>query len=130
MRDNLAGMSYGSGFDFAKADLDAPYPQFDSNGHQSSVALMTRMGEGISLRELAAKPRVGSIPLVGTPDTIAAKMGEAMEHAGGDGFLISSPVTRRNITEVCDGLAPALRRRGLIQTGYPYETFRDNLMAF
>ncbi len=57
-------------------------------------------------------------------------MGEAMEEAGGDGFLLSLPVTRMNITEVCDGLGPALRRKGLIQSEYPYEHFRDNLLAF
>jgi FMN-dependent oxidoreductase (nitrilotriacetate monooxygenase family) len=130
MRDNLAGMSYGSGFDMSKADLDEPYPEFHSNGHQSSVALMKQIGGGMTLRELAAKPRVGSIELVGTPDTVAAKMGEAMQEVGGDGFLISLPVTRKNITEVCDGLSPALRRRGLIQSDYPYEQFRDNLLAF
>jgi FMN-dependent oxidoreductase (nitrilotriacetate monooxygenase family) len=127
----LSNMSYGSGFDFSKYDLEGPYPDLmgKSNGHQSSVAMHTKAGEGLSLRELAAKPR-GSIELVGTPDTIAAKMGEAMEEVGGDGFLLSGPVTRRSITEVCDGLAPALRRRGLIQGSYPYEHFRDNLLAF
>jgi FMN-dependent oxidoreductase (nitrilotriacetate monooxygenase family) len=130
MRENLAMMSYGSGYDFSKVDLDKGYPDFKSNGHQSSVALMSRIGEGLTMRELAAKPRVGSVQLVGTPDTVAAKMGEAMEEAGGDGFLISLPCTRKNITEVCDGLGPALRRRGLIQSEYPYEHFRDNLLAF
>jgi FMN-dependent oxidoreductase (nitrilotriacetate monooxygenase family) len=131
LTETLSGMSYGSGFDFSKYDLDGPYPDImgKSNGHQSMVANMTKMGEGKSLRELAAKPR-GSMELIGTPDTIAAKMGEAMEEAGGDGFLISLPVTRKNITEVCDGLAPALRRRGLIPGSYPYEHFRDNLLAF
>ncbi len=68
----LSGMSYGSGFDFARYDLDGPYPDLmgKSNGHQSMVANMTKMGEGQSLRELAAKPR-GSMELVGTPHTVA-----------------------------------------------------------
>ena len=39
-------------------------------------------------------------------------------------------MTRKNITEVCDGLAPALRRRGLIREEYLPGTFRDNLFAF
>jgi alkanesulfonate monooxygenase SsuD/methylene tetrahydromethanopterin reductase-like flavin-dependent oxidoreductase (luciferase family) len=129
--ESLAGMSYGSGFDFSTFDLDGPYPDLmgKSNGHQSMVQNMTKMGEGLTLRELASKAR-GSMELVGTPDTIAAKMGEAMEEAGGDGFLLSTPPNRKIITEVCDGLAPALRRRGLIQSDYPYEHFRDNLLAF
>jgi hypothetical protein len=31
---------------------------------------------------------------------------------------------------VTDGLAPALRRRGLIRDGYEGRTFRENLLAF
>jgi hypothetical protein len=57
-------------------------------------------------------------------------MGEIMEEVGGDGFLIRTPVTRRNITEVTDGLAPALRRRGLIRSSYTGTTLRENLLAF
>jgi hypothetical protein len=53
-----------------------------------------------------------------------------MEHAGGDGFLIASPVTRKNVSEIADGLAPALRRRGLIRSDYPHATFRENLLEF
>jgi alkanesulfonate monooxygenase SsuD/methylene tetrahydromethanopterin reductase-like flavin-dependent oxidoreductase (luciferase family) len=130
----LAGFSYMSGFDFSQYDPDEPFPDLTavSNGHQSMVALYTKMAQqegGLTLRQVAEKPR-GSIELVGTPDTVAAQMGEAMEEVGGDGFLLSLPPTRKVITEVCDGLAPALRRRGLIQSDYPYEHFRDNLLAF
>jgi FMN-dependent oxidoreductase (nitrilotriacetate monooxygenase family) len=131
LAESLASMSYLSGFDFSTFDLDEPYPDLTgrSNGHQSSVANFTQMGRGLTLREVAEKPR-GSMELIGTPDTVAAQMGEAMEEAGGDGFLISLPPTRKVITEVCDGLAPALRRLGLIPSGYPYEHFRDNLLAY
>jgi hypothetical protein len=57
-------------------------------------------------------------------------MGEAMDYVGGDGYLIGTPVTRRNITEICDGLAPALRARGLIRSEYEHPTFRENLLAY
>jgi hypothetical protein len=57
-------------------------------------------------------------------------MGEAMQEVGGDGYLLSPVVTRRNIAEIADGLAPALRRRGLIRDGYNHSTFRENLMEF
>ena len=70
---------------------------------------------------------------MGTPDTVADRMGEVMEEVGGDGFLITSPVMRLNrryITEVCDGLMPALQRRGLTRSAYTYEQFRDNLLEF
>jgi len=32
-----------------------------------------------------------SVDLIGTPDSVAAKMGEVMEEVGGDGFLFSMP---------------------------------------
>ncbi len=56
-----------------------------------------------------------------------------MEAAGGDGFLITSPVMRLNrryIIEITDGLVPALQRRGLVRTSYTFEHFRDNLLEF
>ena len=56
----------------------------------------------------------GSVELVGSPDDVAAQMAEAMQAAGGDGFLFSLPnVSRRTIAEIEDGLVPALQRRGL-----------------
>jgi long-chain alkane monooxygenase len=49
---------------------------------------------------------------------------------GGDGFLVSHVLTRRSVAEVADGLAPALKRRNLVRSGYGRERFRDNLLEF
>ena len=57
-------------------------------------------------------------------------MEEVMEEAGGDGFLIAKPVTRRTITEISEALAPALRKRGLIRSSYEWPTFKQNLLAY
>jgi hypothetical protein len=57
-------------------------------------------------------------------------MGEMMEEVGGDGFLLAGAVTRKAVAEIADGLAPALRRRRLIRTGYGHKYFRDNLLEF
>jgi FMN-dependent oxidoreductase (nitrilotriacetate monooxygenase family) len=133
LEGNLSGMSYQSGIDFSQFDLDQPLPEWagTTNGHQSVVADLMKAGKGKTLRELASSHFVAeSIELVGSPDSVAAQMGEAMEHVGGDGFLIASSVTRRAITDIADGLAPALRRRGLIRSSYTYEHFRDNLLEF
>jgi alkanesulfonate monooxygenase SsuD/methylene tetrahydromethanopterin reductase-like flavin-dependent oxidoreductase (luciferase family) len=70
------------------------------------------------------------VRLVGTAESVAQEMDEYMEYAGGDGYLIAMPVTRRNITEIADGLSPALRRRGAIRSSYDHATFRDNLLAY
>ncbi|MBF4481135.1 FMN-dependent oxidoreductase, nitrilotriacetate monooxygenase family [Rhodococcus rhodochrous J3] len=129
----LAGMSYVSGLDFSQFDLDAPFPEVLSrtNGHQSTVADYQKAGEDKTLREVALTRSVkDSIPLVGTPASVADQMAEAMEYAGGDGFLIASAVTRRNVSAIADGLAPELRRRDLIRSSYDYGTFRENLLSF
>jgi hypothetical protein len=58
-------------------------------------------------------------------------MEEAMQAAGGDGFLFSLPdVSRRSIAEVEDGLIPALQKRGLVRAAYTHSHFRDNLLEF
>ncbi|MES2713702.1 MAG: FMNH2-dependent monooxygenase, partial [Pseudomonadota bacterium] len=85
---------------------------------------------GRTLREIARNYSHGLDSLVGTPDGVAAQMEEIMAEVGGDGFIISGPLTRRYITEVTDGLTPALQKRGLVRTEYSHSQFRDNMMAF
>jgi FMN-dependent oxidoreductase (nitrilotriacetate monooxygenase family) len=130
----LSAFSYFSGLDFSQFELDEPVPDLSDgmNGHQSIVAAFAEASEGKTLREaLTERSRMlGSVDLVGTPDSVAAQMGEIMDAVGGDGYLIRAPVTRKNITEITDGLAPALRRRGLIRSGYTFDTLRENLLEF
>jgi hypothetical protein len=60
-------------------------------------------------------------------------MGAAIEAIGGDGFLISTPfqrTSRRIINEVCEGLVPALQRRGLVREAYTKPTLRETLTEF
>jgi NAD(P)-dependent dehydrogenase (short-subunit alcohol dehydrogenase family) len=66
-------------------------------------------------RQLASERYDNGLNLIGTPDEVAARMGEAIEEIGGDGFLISTPlqrISRRFINEVCEGLVPALQTAG------------------
>ncbi|GAA0306412.1 NtaA/DmoA family FMN-dependent monooxygenase [Kineococcus aurantiacus] len=125
----LAALSYFTSTDFSQFDVDAPLPDLSgNNGHQGTVADMFRNGK--TLREIATNHRTTeSVELCGSPDTVAERMGEIMEEVGGDGFLIAAPVTRKNLTEIGDGLAPALRRRGLLRDRYPHGTFRENLLS-
>jgi hypothetical protein len=56
-----------------------------------------------------------------------------MEEVGGDGFLISKPgwdLSRKYIDSICDGLMPALQRRGLTRTEYTKSTLRETLREF
>ncbi|MFB2583059.1 NtaA/DmoA family FMN-dependent monooxygenase [Herbiconiux sp. P15] len=127
---NLVAMSFVTGRDFSKYDLDAPLPSSSTNAAQASAALhLEGRGENPTLREIASKP-VAGLSFSGTPDSVAAQMGEAIAESGADGFLVQGPVHRRYIAEVADGLGPALRRRGLIRDRYDSAHLRDNLRAF
>lgn len=126
-------LSYISGgeVDFASFDLDAKMPDIVGNGEQSSMRQYVTGNEDKTLREVVTTIRqIDDLGLIGSPDTVAAKMGELMEEVGGDGFLLYPEVTRRSIAEYADGLSPALRRRGLIRDGYDHTTLRENLRSF
>jgi len=75
-------------------------------------------------------PGSGGLDFIGTADSIAAEMQAMMGEVGGDGFLVQDPLTRKAISEVTDGLAPALKRRGLTRPAYMHKLFRENLLAF
>jgi FMN-dependent oxidoreductase (nitrilotriacetate monooxygenase family) len=124
----IAQMSMTGDIDLSRYDLDEPLPELTSNGHQSEVSKYT----GRTLRSLAMEYAVKStIDYTGTPDHVAGLMAEVMQEVGGDGFLLfNSDFTRRYLMEICDGLVPALQRRGLTRTSYPHQKFRDNLLAF
>ena len=130
----LWGLSYVSGgtVDFGKFDLDQPVPEIIGNGEQSSLARFYERARGKTLREaLNTRTAVGQdLDLVGSPDTVAVKMGEIMDEVGGDGFLLYPEMSHRSIAEICDGLGAALQKRGLTRTHYDGATFRDNLMAY
>ena len=123
-------MSYASGIDFSKYDLDQPVPEVKTNAAQASTAALTKAANKKTLRELVMEPASGGFDFIGSPETIAARMGETMDEIGGDGYLVSHVLTRRSVSEITDGLAPALERRSLIRSGYPHQNFRDNLLDF
>jgi FMN-dependent oxidoreductase (nitrilotriacetate monooxygenase family) len=133
LQERLAHFSKITNIDFAKLDLDAPVGELTTNGHQQSLEEFLKKAAGRTLRQTMSdyESTVGSIELVGTPDSIADRMGEVMATVGGDGFLFNLPnVSRRTVAEVADGLVPALQRRGLVRRAYEHAMFRDNLLAF
>jgi FMN-dependent oxidoreductase (nitrilotriacetate monooxygenase family) len=121
--------------DFGKLDLDTPVCDLNltTNGHQAPLEEFKRKAGTRTLREAMAayESDGGSVPLIGSPDDVAAQMAEAMQAVDGDGFLFSlSDLSRRSIAEIEDGLIPALQKRGLTRKSYTHEHFRDNLLEY
>jgi long-chain alkane monooxygenase len=131
---SLASISSVTDIDFARFDLDQELPRLTTNGEQGSLDAFAQWGSGKTLRQLI-KDRAtrGLDGTVGTPEQVADRLGEVMAEVGGDGFLITSPfqkVSRQYILEICEGLVPALQRRGLARTAYSGGTLRETLREF
>jgi alkanesulfonate monooxygenase SsuD/methylene tetrahydromethanopterin reductase-like flavin-dependent oxidoreductase (luciferase family) len=129
----LAFLGKITNIDFKQFDLDAPVGSLTTNGHQQTLDEFKRKAGDRTLREAitAYSSDGGSVELIGSPDDIASRMAEAMQHVGGDGFLLSLPnLARRTLAEIEDGLVPALQKRGLARRAYTHQQFRDNLLEF
>jgi long-chain alkane monooxygenase len=124
----LAHMSRLTGIDFSKYDLDEKLPVLTSNGHRTVAAQYS----GRTPRQIIQAGRsLQDVDLVGTPDSVARQMSEIIDAVGGDGFLVTDPeFTRRYISEVADGLVPALQKLGVVRKRYEHVMLRDNLLAF
>jgi FMN-dependent oxidoreductase (nitrilotriacetate monooxygenase family) len=134
---SLVSISSNTEIDFKQFVLDEPLPaDLTTNGERGSLEYFMR-GDGSpgpkTLRQLVMHRAKRGLELVGTPDQVAKKMGEAMEEVGGDGFLIAKPgwdLSRKYIESICDGLVPALQRHGLTRTEYTKPTLRETLREF
>jgi long-chain alkane monooxygenase len=130
----VAGIGQITDIDFSQYALDEPLPhKLVTNGESGALDKFQQWGSGKTLRQLAAERYDNGLDLIGSPDEVAERMGAVMEAVGGDGYLISTPfqrISRRQINEICEGLAPALQRRGLMRTEYSHKTLRENLRAF
>ncbi len=129
----IAGIGQITDIDFSQYDLDKPLPKLTTNGESGALDKFQQWGSGKTLRQLASERYDNGLNLIGAPDDVAAIMGEAIDEVGGDGFLISTPlqrISRRYINEVCEGLVPALQRRGLMRTTYSRSTLRETLREF
>jgi len=133
--DVLARLSAYTGHDLSVYDLDAPLPPIETEGSAGLLARLAQWGSGKSLRQCVVEMGFASdcLDLVGTADSVAAQMTEAIDAVGGDGFLIGAPgfqPSRVHTATITEALVPALQRRGVVRTGYEHATFRENLLAF
>jgi FMN-dependent oxidoreductase (nitrilotriacetate monooxygenase family) len=125
---HLASFSRLTGIDFSKFDMDEVLPELKTNGHQTSAANLS----GRTLRQLLeGRLQLKDIDVTGTPDKVARIMSDIIQEVGGDGFLFTFPeLTRRYITEIADGLAPALQKLGVHRKGYGGAMLRDHLLEY
>ena len=129
----LAQLGWSTNIDFSQFDLDQPVGELTTNGHQQSLAQFLRKAGKRTLREAITEyGTLGmSVDLIGSPDTVAAKMDEVMQEVGGDGFLFAlGNVNRRNVAEITEGLIPVLQQRGLVRRAYSTKHLRDTLTEF
>ena len=131
---SLSGISSVTDIDFSKFCLDEELPRLTTNGEQGSLDAFAQWGSGKTLRQLVMdRAKRGLDGVVGTPDQVAERLIEVNEEIQGDGFLISSPfqkISRRYVNEICEGLVPALQRRGVTRIAYTDGTLREMLREF
>lgn len=137
IEERLWHTSYAAGgrIDFKQFDLDTPIKDIDlskQNGEYTTMQNIFKNFGDKTLREAMSMKGLlnGELNFVGSPETVASKMGEAMQEIGGDGFMVYLPTTRYVLSKVTDGLSPALRRQGLIRDGYSESTLRGHLREF
>jgi FMN-dependent oxidoreductase (nitrilotriacetate monooxygenase family) len=128
----LQSISYLSGVDFKRFDLDEPLPALTTNSNQGTLDnFVASAPAGSTLREiLQARARKDGLAIVGTADEVADHLGELGEAVGGDGFLFTGQVHPAQVHRTLDPLVPALRRRGLIRSGFGDGGLRANLLDF
>jgi FMN-dependent oxidoreductase (nitrilotriacetate monooxygenase family) len=134
IENRLASIASTTDIDFSKFDLDQPLPELTTNGETGTLVAFAQWGSGKSLRQCCKEVAYRGLDgMVGTPDQVADRLVEVMEEVGGDGFLIHctlGPLSRRYINEICEGLMPALQRRGAVRTEYTKSTLRETLREF
>lgn len=129
----LVHISVLTDIDFSQFDLDKPLPPLTTNGELTMLAKFAQYGSNKTLRELVRDASKGGVDLIGTPEQVAAKMGQIIDEVGGDGFLIRQPfnnISRRYINEVTEGLVPELQRLGRVRTEYTKPTLRETFLEF
>ena len=128
LEQRLAALSFFTQTDLSQVPLDEPVTPIKSNASRTMTdAYMARQ---TTLRDIAMDDEVQGINFVGTADKIAGEMAEAMKEIGGDGFLITEPLSRRSIAEITDGLVPALQKRKAVRSRYDRTTLRGHLQEF
>ncbi|HEY4332639.1 MAG TPA: NtaA/DmoA family FMN-dependent monooxygenase [Ilumatobacteraceae bacterium] len=129
----LANLSARIGMDVSVYPLDEPLTlemiPSDSQGMRGVFyQYYSEGGTPPTLREIAAwEATKESLPIVGTPESVADEIEELREYAGFDGLAIRSALMPATVTQIVDRLIPVLQDRGLVRREFRRSTLRGNL---
>ena len=127
----LAHAAASLGIDFNRFGPDEPISA-ESNAIQSNVDAMARaMGGTLTRRGLENQFILGSRqqPIVGSAETVAARLIADAAATGCHGFNLSRTVFPECLEDVVQLLVPALQERGAYKTGYAPGTYREKLFG-
>jgi FMN-dependent oxidoreductase (nitrilotriacetate monooxygenase family) len=136
-----AGLAFASasmGIDLSIFDLDIPVLKqieaIDQNKRPASGSIISQYAMAnpeFTPRDLGEHEGLKmTLPLVGTAEEVADQMCEIAEETGADGFLFRESMHPAYLADICDGLVPALQRRGAMRTEYSGGTFREVLNEY
>jgi FMN-dependent oxidoreductase (nitrilotriacetate monooxygenase family) len=125
----LAHLSGSVGADLGQLDPDRPIGSYDFN---AMTGLIKGLAESAPDRswtfgDLARRQMTGQF-LVGSPEQVADRL-QSFGEAGADGFNLVYSTTPGTFVDFIEGVAPVLRQRGLMQSGYRPGTLREKLFG-
>ncbi|GLY33525.1 NtaA/DmoA family FMN-dependent monooxygenase [Kineosporia sp. NBRC 101731] len=125
------GRSFGA-YDFARHDLDAPFPDVahraEKGGRTAGQAIVERAtSQGLTLRQVVESlTEYRPSPFTGAPDTVADAI-EAWFTAGAADGLNLSFRALDDLERFAGDVVPLLQKRGLFRSGYEHDTLRGHL---
>ena len=125
----LAHMSGHLGADLGDIDPERPISDFDFNGVLGFLKsyAATAPDKTLTFGDLARKQLSGQW-MVGSEEQIAERL-ETLAESGIDGFNLVYTTTPGSFVDFIEGVAPILKRRGLMQTEYAPGTLREKLFG-
>jgi long-chain alkane monooxygenase len=125
---HLAKQSVFLGYDFGQLDPHEPVSDLAKRpeGQTGIVAQLIGMAPRTDMTIGELVRWYGNLRAVGTPEQIADYI-EAWQDAGVDGLNVQYVVSPGTFEDFVEQVAPELRRRGIMQSGYAGGTLREKL---
>jgi len=128
-----AGMTILSAhLDFDLSQLP-PDSIMEDHEHPQLQRMKTRYrsddGRALTVAEVAQRhgQSVGLPQFIGTPESVTDQLLDFVDHAGGDGLMLSPIYSPGAIEEFVDQIVPELQRRDRFRTDYSGSTLREHL---